>query len=117
MSSLLGGKTITKVENFGNYFDGVEMEDSSSEKVPLCSTSIVSIVNVGSDVRAKAIRPGVNQNLKFELHIIHSLTDYIPIVLDTVTWTTEYADTCGQLKFTVLNDGQVKLYRGGCSFF
>ncbi len=112
-----GGKTITKVENFGNYFDGVETEDSSSEKVPLCSTSIVSVVNVGSDVRAKAIRPGVNQNLKFELHIIHKLTDYIPIILDTVTWTTEYADTCGQLKFTVLNDGQVNFTEGDAVSF
>ena len=93
------------------------MEDSSSEKVPLCSTSIVSVVNVGSDVRAKAIRPGVNQNLKFELHIIHKLTDYIPIILDTVTWTTEYADTCGQLKFTVLNDGQVNFTEGDAVSF
>lgn len=114
-----GGQTITKIINCGNYFDGSGATGtSSSDKIELCSTRVVSTVNTGtSAAKAKGIYQSSSWGFKFELHIINKGIDYVPIVVDTVTWTTEYIDTCGKLTFTVLNDKKIDFTEGSIVIF
>ena len=120
-----GGKTITKIVNLGSYFNGASADagaegsaDSKEEKVELCSTSVISTVNVNGKLNDnKYINISGNKDTLYELHIINKGTDYQPIVVGDVTWTTEWKDTAGKLEFTVLKDPALDIQEGNAVAF
>lgn len=112
-----GGQKPTGADSDADYSSG-DGESDKSSNAPLCSTSVVSTVNVGEAVRSGPRYVNVKGlGLKYELHIINNGVDYIPIVLDTVEWTTEWCDTPGELKFTVLKDSNINITEGNVVIF
>ncbi len=116
-SSALTGFFVPDYTEKGSGFS--DDDDSTvNEDVPLCSTSVVSTVNVGGNVKR---RPYININSqsknKYELHIINNGIDYMPIVLDNIEWTTEWCDTPGELKFTILKDNNINITEGNVVIF
>lgn len=98
--------------------DSGDGERSSSDKVELCSTSVISTVNVGGALNESTYLDitGNSENL-YELHIINNGTDYQPIVVGEVTWTTEWKDVAGKLEFTVLKDSALNIQEGNAVAF
>lgn len=120
-----GGKTIAKIVNLGSYFDGASADagtetskDSKDEKVELCSTSVISTVNINGVLNDnKYINISGNKDALYELHIVNKGTDYQPIVAGEVTWTTEWKDAAGKLEFTVLKDSALDIQEGNAVAF
>lgn len=116
-SSLTGFFVPDYSENGSGFSD--DDESTANEKVELCSTSVVSSVNVGAKLERRAYINHINNTgvCKYELHIINNGVDYVPIVLDTVEWTTEWCDTPGQLTFTILKDNNINITEGNVVIF
>lgn len=102
-----------KSNGFSEDNDGTENKD-----VSLCSTSIVSVMNTGDDVKARKYYKNLNDtNGRYELHIINNGVDYMPIVLDSVEWSTEWIDTAGKLTFSILKDSNANIVEGNVVIF
>lgn len=116
-SSALTGFFVPDYTEKGSGFSE-DTDSTANENVSLCSTSVVSTVNVGGEVQKRAY---INVNSvggsKYELHIINKGVDYVPVVLDSVEWTTEWCDTPGELKFTVLKDSNIDITEGNVVIF
>lgn len=116
-SSALTGFFVPDYSEKGSGFSD-DTDSTANENVPLCSTSVVSTVNVGEAVRSGSHYVNIKGlGLKYELHIINNGVDYVPIVLDTVEWTTEWCDTPGELNFTVLKDSNINITEGNVVIF
>lgn len=116
-SSTLTGFFVPDYSEKGSGFSDDD-DSTSNENVPLCSTSIVSSVNVGEDIERRTYVNHIgNTGDKYELHIINNGIDYMPIVLDSVEWTTEWADTPGKLTFTILKDSNINITEGNVVIF
>ena len=57
------------------------------------------------------------QGGKYELHIINNKVDYVPIVVDSVKWTTQWCDSPGELSFTILKDNNLNITEGNVVIF
>ncbi len=92
---------------------------SDSEKVELCSTSVISTVNVGGEVSNKGLHYDIigNKDNPYELHIVNNGVDYQPIITDEVVWTTEWRDTAGKLEFSILKDDNLNIQEGNAVMF
>lgn len=120
-----GAKTITKIVNLGSYFSGAsadggmyESDTKKKDKVDLCSTSVISVVNVAGTLNDNAyINIQGNKDARYELHIINKGVDYQPLVVGEVTWTTEWKDAAGKLEFTVLKDPALDIQEGNVVAF
>lgn len=120
-----GSKTITKIVNLGSYFNGAssdggmyETDTKKKDKVDLCSTSVISVVNVAGTLNDNAyINIQGNKDARYELHIINNGIDYQPLVVGEVTWTTEWKDAAGKLEFTVLKDPALDIQEGNVVAF
>ena len=92
--------------------------EASQKSVELCSTSIVSVLNTGDKVKAREYCRNINNtDGKYELHIISNGIDYMPMVLDSVEWSTEWIDTAGKLTFTILKDSNINIAEGNVVIF
>ena len=116
-SSALTGFFVPDYTEKGSGFS--DDDDSTvNEDVPLCSTSVVSTVNVSSKIERRSYINHINGvEGKYELHIVNNGVDYVPIVIGEVKWTTEWADTPGQLTFTVLKDNNINITEGNVVIF
>lgn len=95
-----------------------DSETTDTEKVELCSTSVVSTITTGSTARERLYRNIVNGlGTTNELHIINGDVDYIPLVKDSVEWSTEWMDAPGSLTFTIVNDKQISILEGNIVIF
>ncbi len=92
--------------------------EASQKSVELCSTSIVSVLNTGDKVKVREYCRNINNtDGKYELHIIGNGIDYMPMVLDSVEWSTEWIDTAGKLTFTILKDSNINIAEGNVVIF
>lgn len=116
-SSSLTGFFVPDYSEKGSGFSD-DNDSTSNEDVPLCSTSIVSSVNVGESIKGRTYVNTVSDGTsKYELHIVNNGIDYMPIVIDNVEWTTEWCDTPGKLTFTILKDSNVNITEGNVVIF
>lgn len=92
-------------------------DSSQSGSVDLCSTSIVSTVNTGADILKRQYVNIERGKGRYELHIINNGIDYVPIVLDSVEWTTEWEESAGKLSFTILKDDSLNITEGNVVIF
>lgn len=115
-SSALTGFFVPDYTEKGSGFSD-DTESTANENVPLCSTSVVSTVNVGEEVKQRSYINVNSSGKKYELHIINKGIDYVPVVLDSVEWTTEWIDTAGKLTFTVLKDSNIDITEGNVVIF
>lgn len=117
-SSSLTGFFVPDYSDKGSGFSDDD-DSTANEKVELCSTSVVSTVNVGSKIERRSYINHINSTgvCKYELHILNNGVDYVPIVLDDVVWTTEWADTPGKLDFTILKDNNINITEGNAVIF
>lgn len=60
-----------------------------------------------SSVKKKAI-----EDIQVQLYIQNGNTIYEPVVLDEISWTTEWKGTPGQLQFSIKADSEVKFAEG-----
>ena len=114
-----GGKKPTGAGE-GDYSgnEGSSTDSSESKSVELCSTSVVSTVNYGEDVRQGPQYINIKSKGEgYELHIINKGIDYVPIVAGEVEWTTQWCDTPGELTFTVLKDSNIDITEGNVVIF
>ena len=97
---------------------GIITGSGESTGVELCSTSVVSTVNYGEDVRQGPQYINIKSKGEgYELHIINKGIDYVPIVAGEVEWTTQWCDTPGELTFTVLKDSNIDITEGNVVIF
>lgn len=90
----------------------------SEGDVSLCSTRVVSTVNIGEETKERSYVNIKSQNgRECELHIINKGVDYVPIVIGEVQWKTEWCDTPGTLEFTVLKDKNIDIEEGNVVIF
>lgn len=108
------GETVSDSSSAG---DTSSEKSTSSSSVELCSTSIVSTVNTGSKVKERQYINIESNGSKYELHIINNGYDYVPIVVGSAEWTTEYVDTAGKLTFKVLKDSNIDITEGNVVIF
>lgn len=111
-----GGQEPTGADSGADY-SSEDGDDKSGDKVELCSTSVVSVVNKGESIKEGTYVNVNSVGKKYELHIINKGIDYVPIVIDSVEWTTEWIDTAGKLTFTVLKDSNIGITEGNVVIF
>lgn len=116
-STSLTGFFVPDYNEKGSGFSDAD-DSTSNENASLCSTSIVSVLNTGDKVKAREYCRNINNtDGKYELHIISNGIDYMPMVLDSVEWSTEWIDTAGKLTFTILKDSNINIAEGNVVIF
>ena len=104
---------------FSPDYEGTGEEiGGESESVPLCSTTIKSVVTVGGEVTDRVLYSHINgSNSGYELHIVNNGVDYQPLVLADPVWTTEWQDVAGKFEFSVLKDPALDIQEGNPVIF
>lgn len=116
LSSSLTGFFVPDYSENDNGFKE-ETKTTSNEDVELCSSSIVSRVNNSGEINKSQYLNPLSTGDKYELHIINSGIDYVPIVIGDVKWYTEWADCPGKLKFSILKDSNINITEGNVVIF
>lgn len=116
-SSSLTGFFVPDYKESDSGFDD-DNDSTANEDIPLCSTSVVSTVNISANIKRKDYISFTNSTGgKYELHIVNNGIDYMPIVIGDVKWVTEWADTAGKLTFTILKDSNINITEGNVVIF